>query len=58
MVDMEEDEAEPIVDIDSCDKRNPLAVTEYIDDIYSYYNKVEVIYLFPLVACVFQVFGC
>lgn len=34
---------EPIVDIDSIDKKNPLAVVEYIDDIYSYYRKSEVI---------------
>ena len=33
---------EPIVDIDDCDKKNPLAVTEYIDDIYAYYKKTEV----------------
>ncbi|KAK6138972.1 hypothetical protein DH2020_027284 [Rehmannia glutinosa] len=32
---------EPILDIDSCDKKNPLAVTEYIDDIYAYYKRTE-----------------
>ncbi|KAH7850386.1 hypothetical protein Vadar_032143 [Vaccinium darrowii] len=32
---------EPVVDIDGNDKKNPLAVVEYIDDIYSYYKKVE-----------------
>ncbi|KAG8377270.1 hypothetical protein BUALT_Bualt08G0010700 [Buddleja alternifolia] len=32
---------EHVVDIDSCDKKNPLAVTEYIDDIYAYYKKTE-----------------
>lgn len=36
-----EDIDEPILDIDSGDKNNPLAVTEYIDDIYGYYKKVE-----------------
>lgn len=37
-----EDEEEPVIDIDSCDKSNPLAVTEYIDDLYTYYKKMEV----------------
>ncbi|KAJ8437456.1 hypothetical protein Cgig2_031977 [Carnegiea gigantea] len=36
-----EDIDEPILDIDSPDKNNPLAVTEYIDDIYAYYKKAE-----------------
>ncbi|XP_047977529.1 G2/mitotic-specific cyclin-2-like [Salvia hispanica] len=41
-VEMEDlDLDEPIVDIDDCDKKNPLAVTEYIDDIYAYYKKTE-----------------
>ncbi|KAL7085669.1 hypothetical protein ACP275_14G292800 [Erythranthe tilingii] len=41
-VEMEEiEEDEPVVDIDSCDKKNPLAVTEYIDDVYAHYNKTE-----------------
>lgn len=31
----------PILDIDSGDQNNPLAVTEYVDDIYAYYKKVE-----------------
>ncbi|KAK6160815.1 hypothetical protein DH2020_004196 [Rehmannia glutinosa] len=39
---------EPILDIDSCDKKNPLAVTEYIDDIYAYYKRTEVHYKFEL----------
>ncbi|KAL1547080.1 Cyclin-B2-3 [Salvia divinorum] len=37
----EEEDEEPVIDIDSCDKRNPLAVTEYIDDLYTYYKKME-----------------
>ncbi|PSS31195.1 Cyclin-B2-4 like [Actinidia chinensis var. chinensis] len=41
-VEMEDISEEPVVDIDSGDKRNPLAVVEYIDDIYAYYKKVEV----------------
>lgn len=39
---MEDVAEEPIVDIDSCDKKNPLAVVEYIDDIYNFYKKLEV----------------
>ncbi|KAG5542771.1 hypothetical protein RHGRI_015772 [Rhododendron griersonianum] len=41
-VEMEDTSEEPVVDIDGNDKKNPLAVVEYIDDIYSYYKKVEV----------------
>ncbi|KAL0322840.1 UNVERIFIED_CONTAM: Cyclin-B2-3 [Sesamum angustifolium] len=41
-VEMEDiDGDEPVVDIDSSDKKNPLAVTEYIDAIYAYYMKTE-----------------
>ncbi|KAG7590328.1 Cyclin C-terminal domain [Arabidopsis suecica] len=32
---------ESVMDIDSCDKKNPLAVVEYIDDIYCFYKKNE-----------------
>ncbi|KAL6493267.1 Cyclin-B2-4 [Orobanche gracilis] len=32
---------DPVVDIDSCDTKNPLAVTEYIDDLYAYYKRTE-----------------
>lgn len=41
---MEDIAEEPVVDIDGCDKRNPLAVVEYIDDLYRNYKKAEVIY--------------
>lgn len=44
---MEDIAEEPVIDIDSCDKKNPLAVPEYIDDICAYYKKVEVNY-FPM----------
>lgn len=45
-VEMEDiDEEEVAEDIDSCEANNPLAVVEYVDDIYIYYRKVEVIYL-------------
>lgn len=36
------DEDETVVDIDCHDKKNPLAVTEYIDDVYTHYQKIEV----------------
>lgn len=36
------EEEEPIMDIDSCDANNPLAVVEYVDDLYIYYRKMEV----------------
>jgi hypothetical protein len=39
---MEDIMEEPILDIDTSDADNPLAVTEYIEDLYSYYRKVEV----------------
>ncbi|XP_057448947.1 G2/mitotic-specific cyclin-1-like [Lotus japonicus] len=32
---------EPIVDIDAGDANNPLAVTDYIEGLYSYYRKIE-----------------
>ncbi|XP_057503924.1 G2/mitotic-specific cyclin-2-like isoform X1 [Actinidia eriantha] len=40
-VEMEDISEEPVLDIDSGDKSNPLAVVEYIDDIYTYYKRVE-----------------
>ncbi|XP_062176696.1 G2/mitotic-specific cyclin-2-like [Alnus glutinosa] len=42
---MEEDEMEDVedlvIDIDSSDLKDPLAVVEYIDDIFAYYRKTE-----------------
>ncbi|WJX61549.1 G2/mitotic-specific cyclin-1 [Trifolium repens] len=40
-VEMEDIMEEPILDIDTTDANNPLAVTEYIEDLYSLYRKVE-----------------
>lgn len=40
--DIDIDEEESVMDIDICDKKNPLAVVEYIDDIYCFYKKNEV----------------
>ncbi|CAN1781858.1 CYCB2-3 [Linum perenne] len=37
----EEDEEDSVVDIDSCDKNNPLAAVEYIEDLYTFYRKAE-----------------
>ncbi|GMI68251.1 Cyclin B2;1 [Hibiscus trionum] len=34
-------EEEPIVDIDGCDAKNPLAVVEYVEDLYACYRKME-----------------
>ncbi|KAL6578267.1 hypothetical protein OROMI_010595 [Orobanche minor] len=39
MQDIDGDEA--VADIDSADNKNPLAVAEYIDDIYEYYKRTE-----------------
>lgn len=48
-----EEEEEQVIDIDSSDTKNPLAVTEYIDidDIYTYYKKMEVKYLLSCSIC-------
>ncbi|EEF52862.1 cyclin-B2-3 isoform X2 [Ricinus communis] len=40
-VEMEDVVEEPFMDIDSYDKKNPLAVVEYIDDLYNFYRKAE-----------------
>ncbi|WZZ05760.1 cyclin-B2-4-like [Brassica napus] len=37
----EEEEEETVMDIDSSDKNNPLAVVEYINDIYDFYKNNE-----------------
>ncbi|XP_027092186.1 G2/mitotic-specific cyclin-2-like [Coffea eugenioides] len=39
---MEDIAVEQVVDIDSVDKNNPLAVVEYIDDLYAYYKRTEI----------------
>ncbi|KAL6582004.1 hypothetical protein OROMI_006018 [Orobanche minor] len=39
MQDIDGDEA--VADIDSADNKNPLAIAEYIDDIYEYYKRTE-----------------
>ncbi|MBA0808567.1 hypothetical protein Gohar_024296 [Gossypium harknessii] len=41
MEDVDDNDDDPLVDIDNCDKTNPLAVVEYIDDLYQFYKKAE-----------------
>ncbi|XP_015889577.2 G2/mitotic-specific cyclin-2 [Ziziphus jujuba] len=40
-VEMEDIVEEPILDIDGSDRKNPLAVVDYIEDLYAYYRKME-----------------
>ncbi|KAG2695002.1 hypothetical protein I3760_08G170900 [Carya illinoinensis] len=40
-VEMEDIAEDPFMDIDSCDAKNPLAVVDYIEDLYAYYRKME-----------------
>ncbi|XP_059644615.1 G2/mitotic-specific cyclin-2-like [Cornus florida] len=40
-VEMEDIFEEPIMDIDSFDAKNPLAVVDYVEDLYAYYRKLE-----------------
>ncbi|KNA12800.1 hypothetical protein SOVF_122630 [Spinacia oleracea] len=40
-VEMEDIFEDPILDIDGRDAKNPLAVTDYIDDLYLYYKRME-----------------
>ncbi|THU67092.1 hypothetical protein C4D60_Mb05t21010 [Musa balbisiana] len=41
-VEMEDIVAETVPDIDSCDSNNPLAVVEYVEEIYDFYRQTEV----------------
>lgn len=41
-VEMEDLEAKLLMEIDSCDSNNPLAVVNYVNDIYSFYREREV----------------
>ncbi|KAL9661423.1 hypothetical protein QQ045_026247 [Rhodiola kirilowii] len=40
-IEMKEIDEEPITDIDSPDKHNPLAVVEYVDELYANYKELE-----------------
>ncbi|KAL2531229.1 Cyclin-B2-4 [Abeliophyllum distichum] len=40
-VEMEDIFEETIIDIDSCDAKNHLAVVDYVEDLYAYYKKME-----------------
>ncbi|XP_050872074.1 G2/mitotic-specific cyclin-2 isoform X2 [Lathyrus oleraceus] len=42
-VEMEDIDGEGVLDIDGCDANNALAVVEYIEDLHSYYRKIECI---------------
>ncbi|KAF3628710.1 Cyclin-B2-3 [Capsicum annuum] len=46
-IEMEDAQDWSVVDIDSSDKKNELAVVEYIDDIYAYYKKAEIVGCVP-----------
>lgn len=39
---MEDIFEETSTDIDGCDAKNPLAVVDYVEDLYAYYKKMEV----------------
>ncbi|OMO88043.1 putative cyclin B [Corchorus capsularis] len=32
---------EPILDMDGCDSKNPLAAVDYVEDLYAHYRKME-----------------
>ncbi|KAJ6682356.1 CYCLIN-B2-1 [Salix koriyanagi] len=40
-VEMEDITEEPILNIDDSDAKNPLAVVDYVEDLYDYYRKME-----------------
>ncbi|CAA2962161.1 G2/mitotic-specific cyclin-2-like isoform X3 [Olea europaea var. sylvestris] len=40
-VEMKDIFEETIMDIDSCDAKNPFAVVDYVEDLYAYYRKME-----------------
>ena len=40
---MEDIDGEPVMDIDGPDAKNPLAVVEYVEELYAYYRRIEVI---------------
>ena len=40
--DMNQDES--LMDIDSADSGNPLAATEYVEELYKFYRENEVVY--------------
>ncbi|MFS8016717.1 putative cyclin domain-containing protein [Helianthus anomalus] len=40
-VEMEDIFEEPVIDIDISDAKNPLAVVEYVEDLYAHYRRIE-----------------
>lgn len=51
---MEDIFEEPVLDIDGCDAKDPLAVTDYVEDLYAYYRKMEVVLQCLLIEYTFQ----
>ena len=49
--DEDKEEEEGVINIDACDEMNPLAVVEYINDIYDFFKKSEVSVLFLIIPC-------
>ncbi|GER26237.1 cyclin [Striga asiatica] len=47
-IEMEDIFEETVADIDGGDVKDPLAVVEYVDDLYAYYKKMEVHHKFEL----------
>jgi cyclin B len=48
MEDMEEEQEEPVLDIDEYDANNSLAAVEYVQDLYDFYRKTERFSCVPL----------
>ncbi|PHT53735.1 Cyclin-B2-3 [Capsicum baccatum] len=54
-IEMEDAEGWSVVNIDSFDKKNELTVVEYIDEIYAYYKKAELVGITALLlACKYE----
>ena len=45
MEDITDEHDDPVIDIDGVDSTNPLAVVDYVDDLYAHYRKLEVNWL-------------
>ncbi|XP_022926372.1 G2/mitotic-specific cyclin-2-like [Cucurbita moschata] len=41
MEDITDEHDDPVIDIDGVDSTNPLAVVDYVDDLYAHYRKLE-----------------
>uniref|UniRef100_A0A2P2IKP2 B-like cyclin n=1 Tax=Rhizophora mucronata TaxID=61149 RepID=A0A2P2IKP2_RHIMU len=47
-IEMEDLDEEPVVNIDSYDKKDPLSLVEYVDELYTFYKKAERSHCVPL----------